>query len=231
MITTKQSAFLVHLAASGVIFILLSALIYFSLYPGVLFTTDGGVQGIKIIAGIDLVIGPLLTLIIFNPKKEKLKQDLTIILTLQIGLLIAGMYLVYHSRPIAVIFSDGKYHTMSKDSFAMHQLDYRTIATHPFQPTYYIIPRPRDEELASLETRSQLIDGPIYLKTNRYQPYATNWKKVENDLLPVEKIESFNLDNRTLEKYWILPFEGRYYQDYVLVNKQNGEVSRTLPQQ
>lgn len=186
MTASRLSAFFIHLAISAGIFVILSGIIYFYLYPGVLFTTDGGSQGIKIIAGVDLVIGPLLTLIIFNPKKDKLKQDLFVICFLQTALLIIGMHLVYNARPIAVIFSDGKYHTMSKASFDLHGLDYTVLDTHYFRPTYYIIPPLQDEDEAAKETFNQLTEGPIYLKVDRYLPYQDNWHHIKNAMLPEE---------------------------------------------
>ncbi|ABD80132.1 hypothetical protein [Saccharophagus degradans] len=228
MTASRLSAFFIHLAISAGIFVILSGIIYFYLYPGVLFTTDGGSQGIKIIAGVDLVIGPLLTLIIFNPKKDKLKQDLFVICFLQTALLIIGMHLVYNARPIAVIFSDGKYHTMSKASFDLHGLDYTVLDTHYFRPTYYIIPPLQDEDEAAKETFNQLTEGPIYLKVDRYLPYQDNWHHIKNAMLPEAKIKSFGLPEKILSDFWVLPFEGRYYQDYVLVNKSNGMPIRKL---
>lgn len=110
-ITNRWQAFAIHLAISIVIFLLLAAVIY-RWYPGVLFKYDGGLEGIKLIAGVDLVIGPLLTLLVYNTAKKSLKKDLTIIGVLQIACLIGGMWTVYQTRPVAVVYADGAFRSM-----------------------------------------------------------------------------------------------------------------------
>ena len=75
----RINAFLIHLTISFIIFLVLAYLIVLHWYPLPYFHTDGGWRGIRIIAGVDLVLGPLLTLIVFKPGKPGLKFDLTLI--------------------------------------------------------------------------------------------------------------------------------------------------------
>ena len=74
----RFGAFAVHLGISLIIFIILGYLILFHWYPDFFFTSDGGWQGIRIVAFVDLVLGPVLTLVVFNNKKPKaeLRRDL-----------------------------------------------------------------------------------------------------------------------------------------------------------
>ena len=109
---SRWAAFAIHLALSAFVFIALAAVIIFVWYPGFLFQTDGGWQGIRLIAGIDLILGPLLTLIVYNKAKKSLPIDLSIIALVQISALCAGSYLVYQERPLAIIFADNKFITM-----------------------------------------------------------------------------------------------------------------------
>ncbi|MBT8149381.1 MAG: hypothetical protein KJO24_05585, partial [Gammaproteobacteria bacterium] len=120
---TRWGAFGIHLAISALLFCVLAAIIIFTWYPGFLFRTDGGWQGIRLIAGIDLILGPLLTLIVYNKAKDSLAFDLAVIAVVQVTALAAGCYLVYQERPIAVIYADNKFSTMSKNSFAFYGLD------------------------------------------------------------------------------------------------------------
>lgn len=101
---TRWTAFAIHLALSAAIFAALLAVIVLLLFPGGLFTVAGGWQGIRLIAGVDLVLGPLLTLIVYNvakPRRE-LIRDLSIIASVQVAALAAGMWIVYLQRPVAV---------------------------------------------------------------------------------------------------------------------------------
>ena len=59
---SRFSAFSIHFGISLLIFAALSAVILLVWYPGYFFELDGGWEGLRIIIGVDLVLGPLLTL-------------------------------------------------------------------------------------------------------------------------------------------------------------------------
>lgn len=101
---TKLKAFASHLGISFVIFLVILFFIVFKWYPPPFFSTDGGWQGIRIIIGVDLVLGPLLTLIVFKPGKPGLKFDLTVIGIIQASALAWGIWAVHHERPIATVY-------------------------------------------------------------------------------------------------------------------------------
>ena len=105
----RFGAFGIHLGISALIFIGLAYLVLFQWYPDMFFTTDGGWQGIRIIILVDMVLGPLLTLIVFKPGKPGLKFDLTCIGVFQLVCLAAGTYLVYNERPLAMVYVDGQF--------------------------------------------------------------------------------------------------------------------------
>ena len=63
-------------------------------------------EGLKIIMGVDLVLGPLLTLIVYVPGKKGLKFDLTMIGITQIGCLMAGLWVVHNERPVVQSLAD-----------------------------------------------------------------------------------------------------------------------------
>lgn len=102
---SRFKAFAIHFGISLIIF---SVLLYFILvqwYPEPLFSSDGGWTVIRIIAGVDLVLGPLLTLIIYKTGKPGLKFDLTMIALFQTLALTWGIWTTYNERPAAIIYS------------------------------------------------------------------------------------------------------------------------------
>ena len=109
--TTYRVTF--HLGISLVIFVPLSYLIVFEWYPDFFFATDGGWQGIRIVALVDLVLGPTLTLVVFKAGKPGLKFDLTLIGIFQAICLVIGVYIVYAERPIAMVYADGYFHSVT----------------------------------------------------------------------------------------------------------------------
>ena len=86
----RWKAFGIHLAISLVVFLALLGIIILLWYPGILFSIDGGWEGLKIVMGVDVVLGPLLTLVVFKVGKPGLKFDLTCIAVAQIACMVTG---------------------------------------------------------------------------------------------------------------------------------------------
>ncbi len=115
----RFGAFAIHLGISLVIFIILGYLILFHWYPDFFFASDGGWQGVRIVAFVDFVLGPVLTLVVFNAAKPKaeLRRDLSIIGLIQAVCLTAGVWVVHSERPVAMVFTDGWFHSVSRGDF------------------------------------------------------------------------------------------------------------------
>lgn len=112
-------AFGVHLFISLMVFSTLVALMLVYWFPGDLFFMDGGWEGLKLVAMVDLVLGPALTLILFKPGKPGLKLDLSVIAAMQIAALGYGFYTTYHHRVVAVVFADNEFATVSAKDKAL----------------------------------------------------------------------------------------------------------------
>lgn len=108
----RYQAFAIHLLLSLVFFLIVLVLITGFWYPGFLFSSAGGDKAVQLIIGIDLILGPLLTLIVFNTAKASLKKDLLIILAIQLAALTAGSFTIWHSRPVAVIYHHPEFTTI-----------------------------------------------------------------------------------------------------------------------
>ena len=65
-----------HLLASGAAALLSSALVFLLWYPGLLSYASGVISIFLMLLWVDVVLGPLITLIVFNTKKKELKRDL-----------------------------------------------------------------------------------------------------------------------------------------------------------
>jgi hypothetical protein len=106
MIITRLNRFQaagIHFGISFGIFLVCLVLVFTVWYPGILSQVDDGWhRALLLIAGVDLVLGPLLTLIVFNPAKKSLKFDLSVIAVTQLAALIAGLYTVHTTRPLAL---------------------------------------------------------------------------------------------------------------------------------
>ncbi len=108
LLITKLKATGIHICLSLVVFIYLAYQIYYNWYPQPYFSIDGGWQGIRLVAGVDLVLGPLLTFLIFDLRKSRkeIVFDLVTIATIQFGALAYGIYATYSQRPVAIVIID-----------------------------------------------------------------------------------------------------------------------------
>lgn len=74
-------------------------------YPSEYFKLMNGQTLIYLIAGVDIFIGPLLTLAVFRTGKKGLKFDLACIAALQIVAMSYGLYVMLQARPIFTMFN------------------------------------------------------------------------------------------------------------------------------
>ncbi len=108
LLITKLKATGVHLSLSILVFIYLSYQIVFNWYPEPYLSVDGGWQGLRLIGAVDLVLGPLITFLIFDLSKSRraILFDLIIIAMIQFGALFYGVYMTYYQRPVAIVLID-----------------------------------------------------------------------------------------------------------------------------
>lgn len=158
----RYQAFAVHMAISLVIFFILLVCITQYWYPGILFDTGNGWKAIGMIVGIDLVLGPLLTLIVFNHNKSSLKFDLAIIALVQTAALAYGTWTIHQTRPIALAFINNNFNTIYASSNIANSLQ-KKMNTLKTNQLFYLF----DD---SIEENT--------LNPSRFEAYATFAKQV-----------------------------------------------------
>ena len=106
---TKLKAAGIHLIIS--FFIVASVLIIMNLlwYPNAYFTLMGGQRLVLVLASVDVVLGPLLTFIVFKSGKKSLRFDLFCIAVVQLLALSYGIYVMFESRPVFTVFNKDKF--------------------------------------------------------------------------------------------------------------------------
>jgi hypothetical protein len=100
---SRWKASFIHLLISIAVVGSLAAFILYFWYPPALLHMAKADQLLMLIAGIDLVVGPLLTLIIYKHGKRGLKLDLAIIGLMQLCFLSYGVYATWNSRPVFLV--------------------------------------------------------------------------------------------------------------------------------
>ena len=106
LLVSKFKAAGVHLLVSTVIVGLAALLVFYVWYPGELSTMLGGLELFFFVVICELALGPLVSLVIFNPAKPRreLVRDYALVVVVQLAALSYGLYAVALSRPVFLVF-------------------------------------------------------------------------------------------------------------------------------
>lgn len=105
-VSPRIKPFLIHLCISACIAAVVAAIIFFVWYPHPYRTISGGAQLFFMIVSIDVIMGPLCTLIICKPEKSRLALgfDYTTIALVQLAALAYGTWTMAVARPVHMVF-------------------------------------------------------------------------------------------------------------------------------
>jgi hypothetical protein len=113
-----------HLVISACVVATVAALIFGVWYPGSLLDLAGGAKLFLLIASVDIALGPLLTLAVYNNKKPRneLVRDIAVIGTLQLCALGYGLWTMAVARPAYVVFEVDLFRVVAANSVEPQQL-------------------------------------------------------------------------------------------------------------
>jgi hypothetical protein len=95
----------IHLSLSAVVGVVAVAIMLLAWYPDEYFRISGGSMLVLIMVGVDVGLGPLITLVVFDPAKgRRLLFDLAFIATVQLAALLYGAYIMFVARPAYAVF-------------------------------------------------------------------------------------------------------------------------------
>lgn len=130
----RARAGLWHLLISGLVALLAAALVFLAWYPGAFRLMAGGRDLFLLVVGVDIVLGPLLTFVVFDRRKgwPHLRRDLAVIGALQLAGLSYGLHTVYIVRPVALVFEVDRFRVLNADAVREVELpkaapDYRQL--------------------------------------------------------------------------------------------------------
>jgi len=219
----RYQAFGIHIAISALIFIVLASIIVFVWYPEFLFETDGGWKGIRLIAGVDFIIGPTLTLIIYKIDKPGLKFDLFLIGLIQFCCLYAGSWIVYQERPVAIIYVDEVFQTMSKDSFDFHGINLNEVFKLDNKiPAWIYVELPHDESERKDILANQLNDGLIHARADLYRSYKENLEIILQENIDLTLVNE-DIIKALSDSGVLYYYKARYGIGYIEINKDTGD--------
>ncbi|WP_336217783.1 TfpX/TfpZ family type IV pilin accessory protein [Psychrobacter okhotskensis] len=104
VIKDKMKATFIHLGISVILALICYMIITNAWYPAPLFKATDVSKIFIMILAVDLVLGPLLTFIVYKKNKKTLIMDLSVIALFQLSALGYGLYSVYEARPVWIAY-------------------------------------------------------------------------------------------------------------------------------
>ena len=239
----RVHAFLIHLAISLIIFLIPLYLIVFHWYPLPFFYTDGGWNGIKIIAGVHLIIGPLLTLIVYKPGKPGLKFDLTLIGLAQAAALTWGVWVTYTERPVAIVYTLNYFTPISEKLLTKMEFPLETLIMYGDKtPVPIYADLPQDPEQHQKYLVQALSSGtPLALFTELYTKFDAEslqilkqrsdqlYEHLESDEKGKQLLDTFfQIHPELYNRYLFIPLHSRYKRLVIVLDATNLSYKGTL---
>lgn len=119
----RARAGLVHLLLSAGVAALAAALVFLLWYPGPFRLMSGGRDLFLLVVGVDIVLGPLLTFVVFDLSKgwPHLRRDLAVIGAIQLAGLGYGLHTVFIVRPVAAVFEVDRFRVVTANN--VHEVE------------------------------------------------------------------------------------------------------------
>lgn len=183
-------AFGIHILFSFILLILALLLVFKLWYPAPLDQAMGVTEIFWFILGVDLILGPLLTFVVFNPKKKELKRDLIIILIIQIAAYIYGLYTVAQGRPVWQVF-------VVDDIELVRAIDIQgESSVYPAKlfnkPQWVAAVYSEDPVIAQQQKQDEIFGNSLANRPETYKPLETRKDQIRNKLKNLELLQQFN---------------------------------------
>jgi hypothetical protein len=225
------------LVATSVILVMLAIW-----YPRPLFEAMGGERLVMILIGVDVIIGPLITLIVFTPGKplHLIRFDLTVIGCLQLAALSFGVYVVFEARPVYVVFARDRFEVTTANEIQPAEQAKVTrpeFAAPPlWGPKVIGVEMPRDPDEQLRIALSGIAGADLKTFPQYFVPYAEHAMQAAARARPVALLRASHPESkgdieaavaatgRKEDELGYLPLRARLKDMAVLVDAKDGKV-------
>lgn len=243
-------AAVLHLLISLAVASLAALLVFGAWFPFPYSQLSGGLELFLLVVGVDVVCGPLLTLVLFNPQKPKseLWRDMGLVILIQLTALAYGLFTAWQARPLYLVHEVDRFRVISLQDYQGVDLttEFAKLPTElkrgPFSaPITVGIRNPLDSQERHHVMVESVLGGRDYSQRPEfYIPYDANYTStVMKRVKPLTQFlikypETARDANEVLMKFrlkesdvFVLPVVHR--EDWVAMLSVNGEIFGFLP--
>lgn len=214
---TRLKAAGIHLALSVLIVAIVLCLMLFVWYPQGFFKLLGGGELVFLIAGVDVCLGPLLTLAVFNPAKKSLKFDLAFIGIVQICALLYGANVMFQSRPVFNVLEEDIFKVTLATDFK-DDVELKKASKPEWQHLSWFGPQlvaavaPTDPKIKEEVTFAAMAGMDWNMFPKLYVTYDSQRKVALQHAKPLAELKSIHPDNAAIVERFLA---GKSSQAYV----------------
>lgn len=242
-----------RLKASGIHFLIsltiaasAGALVFGVWYPYPYREISGGRELFLILVTVDVILGPFITLAVFNLAKgwPVLRRDLAVVAILQLVALGYGLWTVFVARPVHLVFESDRFSAVHAADIAPELLD-RTppgITALPLTGPTLLSLRPFKDSNEKFEATLAALQGvPLAARPDLWQPYANGVPDILKAAKPATELQTrfpkqvADIDRvladvgRTAQNVVYLPLVGRKSVWTVFLDPVTAQFVATLP--
>ena len=219
----------IHLCLSLFIVGALALLIFNIWYPMPLAAATGVAVIFAMVFVVDLIIGPLLTLVVYKKNKKSLLFDLTVIVITQIAALSYGIYSLSQARPVWLAFYNNRFEIVRlndiEDSYLENAAEEYTHASLTGPKWIAAKPMGTFQKIEDLKLGNRL-GAKIAHQPALYYPIEQAYPEIKTNARELSKLEIAN-DKIAIDKHitanpnavgW-LPLWGQQQHMVVLIDK------------
>lgn len=236
-----------HFLASSAVAVLAAALVFGLWFPYPYRELAGGRELFLLMVVVDVMCGPVLTAVLFNPSKSRreLVLDLGLVVLVQLAALVYGVHTVAQARPVYLAFEVDRFRVVTV-------ADVHKDTLNPAQGGVHVLPwtgprmigvrsaRDGDEMLASLDLSLRGIEPST--RPDWWQAYELSKPQVQAKAQPVADLRRKRVDKASLideavrasglpeeELAWLPLTSFRSMEWVIFVNKRTADVVSFAP--
>jgi len=236
----------VHLALSALVAALAAVAVFWLWYPSPYGQLAGGRELFTLLVTVDVVMGPLITLAVFDRRKPwaELRRDLAVVGLLQLAALGYGLWTVAAARPVHLVFEFDRFRVVHAVDIPDELLAKAPpgVLTHPWRGPTPLAVREFKDAQENFEATMAAVNGlALAARPDLWQTYEAARPRVLAAAQPVARLKGrfpaagAQIDNalaglgRTADGTAWLPVMGRREAWTVLLDARTAAVVGFVP--
>ncbi len=236
----------IHLGISLTIAALAAGLVFGVWYPYPYSEISGGRELFLLVVSVDVILGPLITLAVFNRKKPwaELRRDLAFVGLLQLAALAYGLWTVAVARPVHLVFEIDRFRVVHAIEVPVELLEKSppNIDALPWTGPTMLSLRPFKDNKENIDATLAAVQGvSLGARPDLWQTYAAGVPDVLRVAKPLATLktrfpeQTTKIDqmlqkaSKSPEKLLYVPMVGRKSFWTVFVDPTTADVVATMP--